>query len=314
MLSRVAESIYWMSRQVERAENLARFLEITHEFTLDQPQNMVNSWDALLRITGDEALFKERYDEANADSVSRFLAFDEDYPNSMLSSLRLARQNARSVRESLSSEVFEQVNEFYHLVNHAAAQPALSSPTNFLNEVRLLAIQWTGVLDSTMPQDDGWHFFNVGRMTERADKTSRILDVKYFNLLPNVTDVGTAVDDLQWASLLKAISGIEAYRRKYRVLHIPNVVRFFLFDETFPRSVIYCAKSAFWSIRRIHESADLPPGEAYERAEQLCRRLSLTSAEEVIAGNMHEAIDRLQTELNQLGDAIFRDFFHHELV
>src|SRR6056297_883192 len=314
MLSRVAECIYWMSRQVERAENLARFLEVTYEFTLDQPENLVNPWEALVRVTADEAYFKARYGQPTDANVGRFLAFDEGYSNSMLSSLRMARENARSVRESLSSEVFEQVNEFYHRVQDAAAQESLQSPNDFLNDVRLLAIQWSGVLDSTMPQDDGWHFFNIGRMLERADKTSRILDVKYFNQLPVVSDVGTAVDDLQWAALLKAISGIEAYRRKYRVLRIPDVVRFFLFDETFPRSVIHCVQSAFWSVRKIHESADLPPGDTHARLKTLCHRLAHTSAEEVIAGNMHGAIDRLQTELNQLGDAISLDFFHRDMA
>lgn len=312
MLSRVAECIYWMSRQVERAENIARFLEVTYDFMLDQPENVINAWEALIQVTADGELFAQRYTQFDAASVGQFLAFDESYPNSMLSSLQMARENARTVRESLSSEVFEQVNDFYHMLCSAAAEKQISSPNNFLSEVRLMAIQWSGVLDSTMPQDDGWHFFNIGRMIERADKTSRILDVKYFNLLPAVADVGTAIDDLQWSVLLKAISGIEAYRRQYRVLRIPSVVRFFLFDDTFPRSVIYCLNSAFRSIQKLHDSSGMPPGQAHEVMRALVHRLSHTTVEEVLAGSMHKAIDQLQQDLNTLGNAISGDFFHRD--
>jgi len=202
MLSRVAESIYWMGRQVERAENLARFLEVTHNLSLDDPFNVTNSWEPLIQVTADVEQFETTYDVANAETVTRFIAFDEAYPNSMLSSLRSARANARGVRESLSSEVYEQLNDFYHFVLDASRTPIIDSPNEFFDDVRRIAIQWAGVLDNTMPRDLGWHFANVGRLIERADKTSRILDVKYFNLLPRIQDVGTSVDDLQWSALL----------------------------------------------------------------------------------------------------------------
>ena len=311
MLSRVAEAIYWMSRQVERAENLARFLEVTHHLTLDQPDNTVDPWLPLIHATGDLKAFEQRHKIANAETVTQFLAFDGEYPNSMLSSLRQARENARGIRESLSSEAYEQINQFYHFVDDAAKLPLLESPNKFFDSVRRIAIQWTGVLDCTMAHNARWHFANAGRMIERADKTSRILDVKYFNLLPRVEDVGTAIDDLQWSMLLFAISGFEAYRRRHHLIDVENVVEFFLFNKDFPRSVLYCVAATDWSLDEIQKRSNSDtPSLARHRIAQLEHRMSTTRVKEVLAGGMHEFIDALQTDLNLIGKAMNEDFFH----
>jgi len=150
-------------------------------------------------------------------------------------------------------QAFEQINQFYHFVNDASKLNTLDSPNDFFDAVGRMAIQWTGVLDSTMSHDIGWHFANVGRMIERADKTSRILDVKYFNLLPRVEDVGTATDDMQWSALLLAISAFEAYRRKHHLIDIEKVIEFFLFNRDFPRSVLYCVAAADESLEQIQK-------------------------------------------------------------
>lgn len=313
MLSRVAESIYWMSRQVERAENLARFLEVTHNLCLDQPGDVTDPWQSLVQVTADNEYFAEHYGTPNDETVTQFLAFDENYANSMVSSLRMARENARGVRESLSSETFEQLNEFFHFVKRAGDQPSLESPTDFLDSVRRIAIQWTGVLDSTMPRDIAWHFANTGRLIERADKTSRILDVKYFNLLPRVEDIGTAVDDLQWSALLLAISGWEAYRRQHHLIEINKVVEFFLFNASFPRSTLFCVAGLDESLACIDELSDTdgePAGTAKELTRALRHRLTETSVEEVLAGGMHQFVDLMQVELNQIGAAMNQDYFH----
>lgn len=254
MLSRVAESIYWMSRQMERAENLARFLEVTLNMTLDQPETLVDPWEPLVQVTGDNDWFRAKYGAATQQSVVNFLAFDPDYHSSMLTCLRAARENAKSVRETLSSETFEQINEFYHFVFDSRASQVTDPTAAFFDRVRDYSLMWSGILDSTMAHDMAWHFANVGRLLERADKTSRILDVKYFNLLPNVSDVGTAIDDLQWSALLLAISGFESYRREHHLVSIEKVVSFFLFHRTFPRSVRSCVAGCtgrFWRSKNI---------------------------------------------------------------
>ncbi len=311
MLSRVAESIYWMSRQVERAENLARFLEVTHDLTLDHQQSLVDPWEPLIRVTADDKQFRERHGVPNAANVTNFLAFDRDYSNSMLSCLHFARENARSVRETLSSEVFEQLNSFYHFVRDASRKSKLESPNEFFDAVRQHTLLWGGILDGTMAHDTGWHFANVGRLLERADKTSRILDVKYFNLLPKVDDVGTAIDDMQWSALLLAISGFEAYRRDHHMIDIEKVVEFFLFNKKFPRSVLCCVANADWSLQEIDESSKATaPGLGKTRIAKLRHRLSKTSVKEVIAGGMHQFVDHLQTELNEVGAGLHEDYFN----
>ena len=311
MLSRVAESIYWMSRQVERAENIARFLEVTHNWTLDQPEDEVDHWLPLIEVSGDKQIFTAKHPLANAETVTQFLAFDTSYVNSMISSLRQARANARSVRESLSSETFEQVNDFYRFVADAAKAQPLDSPNDFFDAVRRIALQWTGVLDSTMSHDIAWHFANTGRLIERADKTSRVLDVKYFHLLPRIDDVGTAIDDLQWSALLSAISGFEAYRREHHLVDIEKVVGFFLFNRSFPRSILYSITGAAASLEQINDSSKSTRSrKAVQIMLPLQHRLQETSVKEVLAGGMHQFVDVLQTELNQIGEALNHDYFH----
>ncbi|TWU61005.1 alpha-E domain-containing protein [Crateriforma conspicua] len=309
MLARVAESIYWMSRQMERAENLSRFLEVTLNFILDQPENLVDPWEPLIQVTGDTQWYSEHYSRFDRPSVIHFLAFDDRYPNSMLSSLRYARENARGVRETLSSETFEQINNFYHFVNDAALQKV--EPTaEFFDQVRQQALLWNGILDGTMSHDMRWHFANFGRLIERADKTSRILDVKYFNLLPRVDDVGTAIDDIQWSALLLAISGFEAYRREHHLIDIEKVVDFFIFNRRFPRSILSCVAGADWSLSQIEDAcSSAQPRSAKQASLGLRHRLANTNVKEVLAGGMHQFIDTLQVELNDIGEALNQDYF-----
>ena len=315
MLSRVAESIYWMSRQVERAENHARFLEVTLHSELDQPEDFVDPWEPLVRVTGDTKWFQENYAVMDAKSVVNFLAFDESYHSSMLTCLRAARENAKSVRETLSTEVFEQLNSFYHFVRDAK-EVQLQDPTaEFFDEVRQHALMWTGIIDSTMTHDLRWHFLNAARLLERADKTSRILDIKYYNLLPNTEDVGTAIDDLQWSTVLAAISGFEAYRREHQVLNIEKVIAFFLFHKTFPRSISCCVSGVEWSLREIEEIHGRGLSrDSLEKIGTLRHRLTNTSVKEVIASGMHEFVDSIQIELNTVSESFHQDYFNSQIT
>lgn len=215
MLSRVADSIYWLTRYVERAENVARFVEVNLNLLLDS--SGTTQWDPIISTTGDLALFRNRYGEATAENVIRFLTFDAKYSNSILSCLQIARENARSVRDVISSEMWQQVNSFYLLVTEVAQSRTLSDLTtilNFFEEVKLQSHLFAGIMDATMTHNEGWHFGQIGRLIERADKTARILDVKYFILLPSPKDVGSTLDELQWMALLKSASAYEMYRKQ----------------------------------------------------------------------------------------------------
>ena len=309
MLSRVAESIYWMSRYVERAGNVARFIDVNFRLMLDLPADMSVQWDALIKITGDSDKFAERYAAPTRDNVIRFLAFDPENPNSILSCVRAARENARSVRESISSEMWEQLNKFYLTVSGPAAS-GLESPEEFFTATRLASHLFIGITDTTMSHGKAWHFARLGRTLERADKTSRILDVKYFILLPSATDVGTPLDEIQWTAVLGSASALEAYRQQYGRVSPARVVEFLVLDSEFPRAIHYCVTHADQS---LHAISGTPLDSFRNRAErlvgQLRSELDFTRVSDVIGGGLHEFLDGFQTKLNGIGAAIHETFF-----
>src|ERR671924_1479431 len=312
MLSRVAESIYWMSRYIERAENVARFIDVNLHLMLDLPAGTTEQWAPLVDTTGDEVLFQERYGEATRENVVAFLTFDTGNPNSIYSCLRAARDNARSVREVISSEMWEQVNTFYLMVREAAFSDfdVMFEPHDFFTRVKMAGHLFAGVTDATMAHGEAWHFGRLGRFLERADKTSRILDVKYFIILPDVSYVGTPYDNLQWAALLRSASALEMYRKRFGRIDPHNVVEFLALDTEFPRAVRYCVSRAEESLRAI---TGTPPGSYGNRAEQLLGRLraelDFASTEEIMTSGLHEFLDGLQANLNDVGMAIHDAFF-----
>src|SRR5262245_33454074 len=253
MLSRVAESIYWMSRYTERAENVARFIEVNLQLMLDAPSSgsgqrpggSGQQWEPLVATTGDHEPFAKRYGVPNQKNVLHFLTFDSENPNSILSCLRGARENARTVREIISSEMWLQLNKFYLMVTEAAGTDAgVAAPHEFYNAVKLASNLFSGITEATMTHGEAWHFTSLGQKLERADKTSRILDVKYFILLRSVEDIGTPFDDMQWAAVLRSASAFEMFRKRQGRLSPRGVVEFLLLDREFPRAIHYCLWSA----------------------------------------------------------------------
>ena len=274
MLSRTANAIYWLSRYVERAD------------------------------------FHARYGELNQHNVVQFLTFDRDNPNSVLSCLWQARENARAVRDTISSELWEQVNRFYLLVKNASGQPSLDSPHQFFSEIKLASHLCTGIADSTMSHTEAWHFARLGRLLERADKTARILDVKYFILLPHVDYVGSPYDALLWTALLKSASAFEMYRKRYRRIHPDRVVEFLVLDRHFSRSMRFCVINAELSLRAITGSESATYSNPAElRLGRLRSSMDNGEINEIIGDGLHEYLDQFQGSLNQVGSAIFDTFF-----
>ena len=310
MLSRVANSLYWMARYVERAENTARFIDVTLNLILDQPDG-VPQWEPLVATTGDTQTFAERYGEFSGENVIRFLTFDREYPNSILSSIATARENARTIRDQISSEAWEQLNEFHGFVREADRGPdGATSLFEFFSAVKQHSHLFSGVLDATITRDTGWHFANLGRLLERADKTSRLLDVKYFTLLPQVGDIGTTIDDLQWSAVLRSVSGFELYRKRYHTITVERVVQFLILDAVFPRAIHACITRADES---LHEIGGSPIGSYRNRAEQhlgrLKSELAYADVDAIVDRGLHEFTDDLQRKLNETGAAIYETFF-----
>jgi uncharacterized alpha-E superfamily protein len=311
MLSRVAESIYWAGRYIERAENTARFIDVNLQMGLDAPSSFAEQWAPMVAIYGSQSGFSDRYDEPTRDNVIEFMAADQANPSSILSCLKNARENARSVREVISSEMWEQVNRYYLTVsNGAARRRPILDPYQFFGEVKLLAQQVAGVSDNTMSHDQAWHFFQLGRLLERADNTSRLLDVKYFLLLPSVEDVGGAVDEMQWSILLRSASAFEMYRKRYGRIEPHDVVEFLLLDREFPRAILYCLDCAETSLRAISGSNPSRfSNVAEQRLGMLRSELAYAQASDILAAGLHEFLDGLQTKLNAVGSAIFETYF-----
>lgn len=311
MLSRVADSIYWMSRYIERAENTARFVDVVCHLVLDLPDQVANQWASLVQVTEDDKLFQQRYGEASEANVIRFLTFDRENPNSISSCLWVARENARSVRDVISSEMWEQINRSYLMVKDAQSNSRIDEdPAAFFSHFKKACHLFSGITDSTMTHGEGWHFGRMGRLIERADKTSRMIDVKYFVLLPRVDYVGSPYDSLQWSALLKSISAFEMYRKRYQQITPKQVAEFLILNREFPRSMRYCVIKAEESLHAISGS---PPSTFANPAEQRIGRLrgemDYADIQEILDTGLHEYLDEFQLKLNKIGDAVFTTFF-----
>lgn len=315
MLSRVAESIFWMSRYIERADNTARFIDVNIRLILDIPMDINLQWEPMIRVTGDNDLFKEQRRSPNQENVVNFLVFDRNYPNSVISCVNLARENARTIREIISTEMWRCINEFYlFLLNPMARSEAFASPNSFFTKIKNYSQLLAGITESTMVHNEGWHFSRMGRFLERADKTSRILDVKYFIILPEVDYVGTAFDTLQWAALLRSASALDMYRKQHHQITSSNVTQFLFFEPDFPRSVKYCLRECDKS---MHDVTGAPLGSYSTLAERqmgmLLAEIEYADVTEILQAGLHEYIDTFQLKLNRVGDAISSSFFATQL-
>ena len=309
LLSRVADAVYWMGRYIERAENVARYIGVNLNLQLDLPLDPAHQWQPLIDTSGDTESFQKRYGVATQARVIEFLAYDTENPSSISSCLRSARENARSVRETISSEMWAQINAMYLQIQSQRSMPEPERLLDSLREIRMGCHLFQGVTDATMTHNEPWHFLELGRKLERADKTSRILDVKYFMLLPSSKEVGTPYDDIHWAAVLKSVSGFEMYRKKYGRITPRDVVDFLVMDRDFPRAVHYCICCANESIHSISGTAR---GYYQYRSEQLMGQLlselDYTSTDTIIKGGLHEYLDALQHKMNEIDDAVRTEF------
>jgi uncharacterized alpha-E superfamily protein len=314
MLSRVANAIYWLNRYIERAENIARFVDVNLYLSLDSPQDLPEQWQPIVITTGDSELFSDRYGQATKENALQFLTFDRDYPNSILSCLQQARENARSIREIISSELWEQVNDFYLMVQEGAEE---ENPNwlEFFARVKMASHTFAGISNATMTHNEGWHFGRIGKLLERADKTARILDVKYFILLPSVGDVGTSLEELQWASLLKSTSAYEMYRKIQHRIAPDRVAEFLILDREFPRSILFCLLEAEQSLHRITgKNLGTWQSPAERELGRLRSEMEFITIEEIIDRGLHEFLDGMQSSLNRSTDSIAATFFDYRTI
>ena len=310
MLSRVADSLYWINRYVERAENISRFVEVSEAMALDCPPGSAEPWLPLIDANGDRELFDQLYPAGNSEEVVRFLVRDEKNPSSLVNCIGVARENARQIRDVITTEMWEQINDLHWSIQEGESfwdQP----PQEQLREIRRGCQLFYGITDATLSRDHSWQFSRLGRLLERAEKTTRILDVKYFLLLPSPEDVGGVLDELQWISLLRCAGAYQMFRQSRQQMIEPKAVAsFLLLDPSFPRSVRYCLERIKDTLR-IVSGRSLPGApDALECISGLTlARWSYTSIDELIADGLHEAIDSLQSDLNRLHNLIEQRYF-----
>ena len=309
MLSRTADHLYWMARYTERAENLARMLEVNHRMSMlpQGPEIVEQGWTATLTIIGLLEAFKQRYDAVTPANAIAFLAFDRENPLSIFSCVRGARENARAVRGTLTSEIWETLNSTWLEMRVAGMRASASGDMgNFFEWVKHRSHLSRGVIQGTMLRDEAWHFTWMGTYLERSDSTARILDVKYHLLLPRGEKAGGATDYYQWSALLHSVSAFEIYRRVYRDLITPRrVAELFVLRDDMPRSLHRCMSQMYTHLSAVRNARS---AETERRAGELQASLHYGRIEDIFEMGLHEYLVQFLGRTRDLGERISRDF------
>ena len=326
MLSRVADALYWMSRYIERAEDITRILTVNYHALLDLPTADDDyAWEPLIEITGDKRIFIEAFDTGNGSnpyhvrSVSEFLLWHPANPNAVVTCISQARENARSVREQISSEMWEALNRLYFMAKEVNKAAVMRGPVDFFTQVRDSSHMFQGITHATLTHDDRYEFIQLGKHIERADKTSRILDVKYASL--HHFDDGSPQASLQLMAMLRSCSAMEAFQKKSRQLQAWRVAEFMLLSQDFPRSVRFCVNQCQQSINKLAAASDngltgrnstfAGPQRALGR---LVHDMDYLDIHEILGVDMHPYLDQLQLRLNQVGHEIARTFLNTQVI
>jgi uncharacterized alpha-E superfamily protein len=312
MLSRMADSLYWMSRYLERVDATARLVEINllHLLEVEDALGGASEWRPLLAICGHEAAFiaaSEGREPTGARAIE-FITRAKANPGSIRQSLRLARENARVVRDRISKEMWEGVNEMWLRSEERLARPLAA---DYFRTLRSEVARFHGLTVSTMTRGEAFGFYMLGFFLERSDMTCRVLDVKYHLLLPDVSMVGSPLDYYQWAALLKTMSGFEAYRRKYPTLQPADVASFVILDADFPRSLRFAVdrmQQALVSVGTPGARSD-----AAAAAQDLSSLLDKQDPSSLLAVGLHEFLGEFLRRISALHEALEDEYFEAHL-
>tara|TARA_R110000868_G_scaffold6363_19_gene36242 strand:+ start:34514 stop:35455 length:942 start_codon:yes stop_codon:yes gene_type:complete len=309
MLGRVADQLYWMGRYSERTENMARILDVADRMTLtlQSVETRQSAWVSALEVAGAAAGYDETHGDINSADVLHYLALDPENPSSIYSSIRTTRENARALRGSITTEMFESINSTWlelramdtRVLDGAARRP-------FFDWVKERAHLFRGVAEGTMLQDEAMSFMNVGLYTERADSTARLLDSKYHILLPASEAVGGAVDYYQWGALLRSLSAFRAYHKIYRDrISAARVAELIILNAAMPRSLRCCYDRLSETLEDISGSRD---PECQRIVGKLHSWLRYRRIEEIFDGGLHEFLTEFIEGNAQVGHQLERDF------
>jgi uncharacterized alpha-E superfamily protein len=314
MLSRIADSLFWMARYMDRAENTARLLDVTYNMLLEQEQQTyVLRWDAVITITGGQAAFANLCREAALDNVCDFLLFRPENPDSVVKCISCVRENARAIRDRMSREMWENVNGLYHRVREMQENVEIrTNPHAFCREIITGSHAFNGITDSTLPHDEGWQFLQAGRALERAEHTVRVVDVEYHKLVAAL-EPGSYAGTQQWMAVLKSVAAYEIYRRVYHSAIEPQkVAELLILHPQHPRSVRFNVAWLQNSLRAIsgaglHSYAN----EAERITGKLHDSMVYDRIEDIFARGLHSFLSDVEHSCRVIGEQIARTYFYY---
>ena len=312
MLARVAERVYWFGRYMERVENIARIINVNSNLLFDLPTGTSIGWKTLMEIVGSEQDFLNKYSNYDERSVMRHLIADQSNPSSLVSSLKQARENARTTREILPTETWERVNKLHLFVIDTIAD-GLARKNRFymLQEIIAISQQLTGLLSSTMSNNHAYNFIRIGRNLERADMSTRIIDMGCANLLPKLLDneeQSQAVEVYQsilWMHILISLSAYQMYRQQIQIrVSGPEVVSYILSDAEFPRAVTHCLNEIQSCVQKLPRS-----NQVVKNIQEVKDAIDNANVKRLIDKGLHKFIDRIQINLAELHNGIETKWF-----
>lgn len=314
MLSRVANTLYWMVRYVERADNLARLIDVNEQVLLDfeslDSERLRGFWNPIILSTGDEEAFHKLYDDVGSYQVIRFLTTDTRNPNSIVSCIGLARENARTVRDQLSDDLWEELNSLYLFTkSEESAQLLANNPPRYYERVRRAAMTFLGISDSTTARDGRWDFMSLGRHLERADKTTRFLDISTY--FPKGAEglERASPGVLHWSAILSSCGAMGAFRATRQEITSRTVMAFLLFSQDFPRSVRYCIDQVDAALHRISgTSRGTYSNESERECGMMLATLNFGKPEDIPEDGLHLFLDEIQAKLNKIAGEIFETY------
>ena len=306
--------MYWMGRYIERVDNYARFMSVNINLSYDLPGGITDHWKILLEATYDKPVYDTLYEDASEEKIIDFITFDPRNPNSIYSVLGNARENVRTVKEVVPKEFWESLNTFYlrfrnYTINSHHDRESLME---FYDGIKQQCHYLTGMLDACLTRNEAYYFFMMGRFIERADKTSRFLDIGYFNFktVADPKDVNSQ-DLLIWTAVLKSVSAFNMYRQQYKRLRQDHIIEFLIKDRYFPRAICHSVKKAEYALYRISGSR---PQNGYSNPAEKCiselnHRIDFTETSEIIRIGLHTFLNDFQVKNNRVDNEIFKVYF-----
>lgn len=311
MLGRSANGVFWMARYLERAENTARLIDVGFHLALtrgDRSQQE-EEWKSVLTTTGQIANYSDKFSDFAGSQVFNYLLRDKDNPASVLQMIDFARTNARMVRTSITDEVWEAINETWMTLRDLLSRPVRETGLGeVLSTVRRQTTLVRGAMEGSMLRNDVFNFLRIGTFVERADSTARILDVKYYVLLPSVAWVGSSLDNVQWDTLLRSVAGDRAYSWLNAGTMDPrDIAKFLILDGRFPRSLAFC----YDKVRSNMAGLAMQYGgetEAHELLRDAGAQLHQITIEEIFDRGLHEFLQSVINKTNRIGECIASEY------